>query len=104
MDKSIIEKQIMQVYHATPEKIALVNKLSRLIKDCSSGIEFGANHLQVGELSVRMIEIDPHKIGGVLVHWFPDFNISTRNDPYCSAYMLECDEINDIINEVASVV
>lgn len=95
-----------QLYKATPLKLQLVDKLISLIKGCfgdkveTNGIRFDSGNFKLGELSVNMIELDPQEIGGVLVHWYPNFRISTNNDPYCSVYMLSTYEIRKIINRI----
>lgn len=96
----------VQLYKATPLKLQLVDKLISLIKGCfggkveTNGIRFDSGNFKLGELSVNMIELDPQEIGGVLVHWYPNFRISTNNDPYCSVYMLSTHEIRKIINRI----
>ena len=69
----------------------------------TNGIRFDSGNFKLGELSVNMIELDPQVIGGVLVHWYPKFDISTKNDPYCSVYMLSTHEIRKIINRINKI-
>ena len=101
-----LEQQRIEVYKATPTKLKLVDELASLIKHCFgdivevNGIRFDNNHLKLGGLTVSMVEIDPQKFGGVLIHWYPNKNISTNGDPFCSAYMLDEEEINTIINAI----
>lgn len=97
-----------KLYKATPLKLQLVDELASLIKNCfpnveTNGIRFDDSHLRLGGLTVKMIEIDPQELGGVLVHWYPNFDISTKNDPYCSAYMLRPHEIRKIIHHVKHI-
>ena len=98
-----------KLYKATPLKLQLVDELASLIKGCfgdkveTTGIQFDDSHLRLAHLTVKMIEIDPQELGGVLVHWYPNFDISTKNDPYCSAYMLRPHEIRKIIHHVKHI-
>ena len=108
LKQQLIEKQRIQVYKATPTKLKLVDKLASLIKHCfpiveTNGIRFDDGHLKLGDLTVQMVELDPQKFGRVLIHWYPNFNISTLNDPYCSAYMLDEEEINIVIKEIKKI-
>lgn len=94
------------IYKTTPLKIKLVDELISSIKYCFNdkievtNIKFEDNHLRLGDLTVKSIEIDPHELGGVLVHWYPNFKTSTKNDPYCSAYILHNHEIRKLIHHV----
>ena len=103
-----LEQQRIQLYKATPLKLQLVDELASLIKNCfpnveTNGMRFDDSHLRLAHLTVKMIEIDPQELGGVLVHWYPNFNISTKNDPYCSAYILRPHEIRKIIHHVKHI-
>lgn len=98
-----------KLYRVKPSKLQLVDELISLIKGCfgdrveTNGIRFDSGNFKLGELSVNMIELDPQVIGGVLVHWYPKFDISTKNDPYCSVYMLSTNEIRKIINRINKI-
>lgn len=107
--KKTLEQQRIELYKATPTKLKLVDELASFINGCfgdkveTTGIRFDDSHLKLGGLTVKMIEIDPQIFGGVLVHWYPNFNISTQSDPFCSAYMLSEEEINIIIKDVKNI-
>ena len=107
-EKKLTEIRV-QLYKATPLKLQLVDKLISLIKGCfgdkveTNGIRFDSENFKLGESSVNMIELDPQEIGGVLVHWYPNFYISTKNDPYCSVYMLSLREIRKIIKRIHDI-
>lgn len=98
-----------KLYRAKPSKLQLVDELISLIKGCfgdkveTNGIRFDSGNFKLGELSVNMIELDPQEIGGVLVHWYPKLDVSLRQDPYCSVYMLSLREIRKIINRINKV-
>ena len=98
-----------KLYRALPPKIKLVDELISLIKGCfggkveTNGIRFDSSAFKLGELTVKMIELDPQEIGGVLVHWYPKLDISIRHDPYCSVYMLSLREIRKIIERINKV-
>lgn len=106
--KKTLEQQRIEVYKATPTKLKLVDELASLIKNCfpnveTNGIRFDDSHLKLGGLMVQMVEIDPQEFGGVLVHWYPNKNISTNGDPFCSAYILDDEEIKEIINDIKKI-
>jgi hypothetical protein len=108
LKQQLIEKQRMDVYKATPTKLKLVDKLVSAIKHCFPNVEtniirFDDSHLKLGDLTVQMVELDPQKFGKVLVHWYPRKDISTQNDPFCSAYMLAEEEINILIKEMKRI-
>lgn len=86
-----------QLYKATPLKLQLVDELIELIKNNNDNIT-KINGIIIDELTVKSIEIDPQEIGGVLIHWYPNFKISTQRDPYCSAYILHANSIKKLIS------
>ena len=98
-----------KLYRAKPSKLQLVDELITLIKGCfgdkveTNGIRFDSGNFKLGELSVKMIELDPQEFGGVLVHWYPKLDISIRYDPYCSVYMLSLREIKKIIESIKRI-
>lgn len=63
-----------KLYRAKSSKLQLVDELITLIKGCfggkveTNGILFGSSSFKLGDLNVKMIELDPQEIGGVLVH------------------------------------
>ena len=101
----------VQLYKATPLKLQLVDELINLIKTIPNrfdvemtSITFKEKELVLGDnMAVKTIEIDPQEIGGVLVHWYPNFNISTKNDPFCSVYILTVKEIKKLIKTLQKV-
>ena len=105
MNTTELNNTRVQLYKATPLKLQLVDELIDLIKNCFKGVEttgirYDDSHLKLGELTVQFLEIDKAEIGGVLVHWYPRHDLSTRNDPYCSAYMLSVSEIRKLIKDL----
>ena len=106
--KKTLEQQRIELYKATPLKLMLVDELISLIKGCFPNVEttsfrYDDSHLKLGDLIVKMIEIDPQIFGGVLVHWYPKLDVSLRQDPYCSVYMLSLREIRKIIERINKV-
>lgn len=106
MSKEQLTELRVKLYKAKPSKLQLVDELITLIKGCfgdkveTNGIRFDSGNFKLGELSVKMIELDPQEFGGVLVHWYPKLDVSIRYDPYCSVYMLSLREIRKIIERV----
>ncbi len=41
---------------------------------------------------------------GVEVHWYPDFTLSTNNDPFCSAFILRYNSLEKLYREVEKVI
>ena len=90
-----------KLYRVSDQTILLVSKVKSTLTHLYSGVEVNgiridSNQLKIGDLYVQMIEVDPQEIGSILVHWYPNYNVSTKSDPYCSIYMLTEDEIKDI--------
>ena len=109
MNQEQLKQTRVQLYKATPLKLQLVDELTSKIKKCfgnkieTTSIKFDTEKLKMEGLSVKMIEIDPQKIGGVLVHWYPKPKISTQQDPYCSAYILKPCEIRKIMYHIDKI-
>jgi hypothetical protein len=108
MNTTDLKKVRIQLYKAKPSKLKLVDELISLIKGCfgdkveTNGIRFDSGAFKLGELSVKMIELDPQEFGGVLVHWHP-LDVSIRYDAYCSVYMLSLREIGKIIKRINDI-
>ena len=96
-----LNKQRMMLYGCSEEQLKLGNELLNLLKEMplTNGIRFDST-VMIGDLICKSIEIDEGEISGVLVHWKPDYNISTKSDPFCSVYILEPNEIKTLINIV----
>ena len=102
MNQEQLKQTRVQLYKATPLKLQLVDELTSKIKKCfGNKIETTSIGLDVEKL--KMIEIDPQRIGGVLVHWYPKPKVSTQQDPYCSAYILKPCEIRKIIYHIDKI-
>ena len=109
MNTTELNNTRVQLYKATPLKLQLVDELIDLIKNCFKGVETTSIDLTDKPISlfhglkVKSLEIDPQQIGGVLVHWFPKHDISTKTDPFCSAYILHRTELRKIIYRIKSI-
>ena len=109
MDKKELSFTRRALYHPSAGKIKLVNNLIESMKSYAKGVEitditFKEGTLMLGGLSVKRIEIDPHEVGGVLVHWYPNYKVSTKSDPFCSAYILSLSELRKLISRVDELV
>ena len=51
-------------------------------------------------LKVRFLEREKGTHSCILVHWWPQRDVSLRQDPFCSAFMLEADELNRLLAEL----
>lgn len=109
--KKLIQTRI-QLYKATPLKLQLVDELIEAIKTIPNRFDvemasitfFKEKELILNDnMSVKTIEIDPQEIGGVLIHWFPKFDVSNTSDPFCSAYILTPNELRKTIKTVQKV-
>ena len=106
-EKKLNETRV-KLYKATPTKLQLVDELFNLIRHCFggkievNGIRFDST-FRIRELSVNLIEVLPNDVAKVMVHWHPDYNISPRTDPYCSAYILDDEEIQTIIKHIKEI-
>ena len=105
MERNIEELRKI-LYKLTPTRKKLADELAMKLKHCLgdnievTDISFKENYLKLGELSVKKIETDPQILGNVLIHWFPNYNISAQKDPYCSVYALTEKEIRKIIKKL----
>jgi len=104
-----LDKQRMMLYKASSSKMKLVEELVEAIKHCFgdrievNGIRFDSNFLKIDDLFVNRIEVIPHDIAHVMVHWYPNYYYSTTEDPFCSVYMLTEEEIKSLIEKVKTV-
>ena len=96
------------LYKPSPKVEGLVLKLCDLFdKPLPNGVTvtsltFKEDALKIGGLSVKeLIRGGQHY--GVEVHWYPNFNISTTNDPFCSAFILRYNSLEKLYREVEKV-
>ena len=67
-------------------------------KSSINGVRFDTT-FKLGGMSVKLVERE-HSHSAILVHWEPDFRISTTSDPFCSAYILTLREVNKLYKEL----
>ena len=91
------------LYHPSKEVEGIVVRIVELLeKHNVNGVRFDDSSLKLDDLSVRMIEIeDSHSV--LLIHWEPNFYISTAQDPFCSAFILTYEELNTIYSKLSKV-
>ena len=96
------------LYKPTPKVEALVLALCELFdKPLPNGVvirelTFKENHLKLCGLNVRTI-VRGGQHCGIEVHWYPDFTLSTKTDPFCSAFILRYNSLNKLYREVEKV-
>ena len=96
------------LYKPTPKVEGLVLKLCDLFdKPLPNGVTitsltFKEGSLKIGNLSVKEL-IRGGQHCGVEVHWYPDFTLSTKTDPFCSAFILTYEELNTIYSKLSKV-
>ena len=96
------------IYKPKPKVEAIVLKLCDLFdKPLSNGVvinglRFDNSHLKIGDLTVKWVyRVENHC--GIEIHWYPDYKISTKSDPFCSAFMLTEKEVAKLYREVEKV-
>lgn len=96
------------LYKPTPKVEGLVLKLCDLFdKPLPNGVTitsltFKEGSLKIGNLSVKeLIRSGQHC--GVEVHWYPDFTLSTKTDPFCSAFILRYNSLEKLYREAEKV-
>lgn len=104
-----LNEQRKILYKVSSLKFKLVEELVEAIKHCFgdrievNGIRFDSNFLKIDDLFVKRIEVIPHDIAHVMIHWYPNYYYSTTEDPFCSVYMLTEEEIKSLIEKVKTV-
>ena len=97
------------LYKPTPKVEGLVLQLCDLFdKPLPNGVTitsltFKEGALTLGNLSVKEL-IRGGQHCGVEVHWYPDFNVSTKTDPFCSAFILRYNSLEKLYREVEKVI
>lgn len=93
------------LYRPTPKVEALVLKLCDLFdKPLPNGVTitsltFKKGALTLGDLSVKEL-IRGGQHCGIEVHWYPNFTLSTKTDPFCSAFILRNNSLEKLCREV----
>jgi hypothetical protein len=109
MTKQELTELRVQLYKPTPLKLKLVDELISEIKSCfgdkveTHTIEFKHHFFKLGGMWVKSVQTEENGIGGVLVHWEPNHRISTKIDPFCSAYILTTQEIQKTLRTIKSI-
>ena len=97
------------LYKPSPKVEGLVLKLCDLFdKPLPNGVTvtsltFKEGALKIGGLSVKEL-IRGGQHCGVEVHWYPNFNVSTNTDPFCSAFILRYNSLEKLYREVEKVI
>jgi hypothetical protein len=96
------------LYRPTPKVETLVLRLCDLFdKPLPNGVAitsltFKKGALSLGGLSVKEL-IRGGQHCGIEVHWYPDFTLSTKTDPFCSAFILRYNSLEKLYREVEKV-
>jgi len=96
------------LYKPTPKVETLVLKLCDLFdKPLPNGVTitsltFKKGALTLGGLSVKEL-IRGGQHCGIEVHWYPDSTLSTKTDPFCSAFILRYNSLEKLYREVEKV-
>ena len=62
-------------------------------------ITFEHNALPLCGLQVKSVEREDSHCA-ILVHWYPNYSISTTSDPFCSAFILKYNSLQKLYKEV----
>ena len=82
-------KTARQLYHPSDEAVEMVANICALLDST----------LMIGDLQVKWIEREnSHCV--LLVHWYPNRNLSLRDDPLCSAFVLTDEELKTLYEAV----
>lgn len=93
------------LYKPTEKVERLVLKLCDLFDEpmpngvTITSIEFKEGALKVGNLSVREL-VRGGQHCGVEVHWYRDHKLTTKSDPFCSAFILKYNSLQKLYREV----
>lgn len=96
------------LYRPTPKVEALALKLCDLFdKPLPNGVAitsltFKKGALTLGGLSVKEL-IRGGQHCGMEVHWYQDSTLSTKTDPFCSAFILRYNSLEKLYREVEKV-
>ena len=96
------------LYKPSPKVEGLVLKLCDLFdKPLPNGVTitsltFKEGALTLGDLSVKEL-IRGGQHCGIEVHWYPNYNVSTKTDPFCSAFVLRYNSLEKLYREVEKV-
>lgn len=88
------------LYHPTKEVKELGLKLCELFDNSiANGIRIDSSCLEIDGLKVKSIlRVDNHCM--VEIHWYPNHDISTRRDPFCSVFSLTQEEVSKIYEKI----
>ena len=95
---------IMALYKPTSLVIKLVNKICKELENRGYGFGdrfFMPKQFTIGKPALTMLSMereDSHC--QLLIHWKPDFDVSTSTDPYCSGFILRPNSLMKILNYI----
>ena len=92
-------KTARQLYHPSDEVVEMVANICALLdKKGINGVRFDST-LMLGDSQVKWIEKENSHCA-LLVHWYPNYNLSLRDDPFCSAFVLTEEELKTLYEAV----
>ena len=97
MDNSI--KIARALYRPTRTQEKLVTQIALTMQAGNVKELVFPKNLELAGLKVKSVELEKSH-SCVLVHWHPDHNVSTKSDPFCSAYILQDDELKTLLDAV----
>ena len=97
------------LYKPTPKVESLVLKLCDLFdKPLPKGVAITSLTFKEGALTLGGSKVKEVIRGGqhcgIEVHWYPDFTLSTKTDPFCSAFILRYNSLEKLYREVEKVI
>lgn len=91
------------LYKPTPMAEALVLNIIDLFETKKINNLTFQRPYQIGECIVRLLEMED-SFCGLLIHWEPNYKLSTHSDPFCSAFMLDETELMDLYTEIQKLI
>jgi hypothetical protein len=96
------------LYKPTPKVEGLVLQLCDLFdKPLPNGVTITSLTFKEGALTLGGLKVKEVIRGGlhcgIVVHWYPNFNVSTKTDPFCSAFILRYNSLEKLYREVEKV-
>jgi len=101
--KKSISKQSQMLYNPSAKVIEMTLKIEETMKHKKRTIVKLPKSVKLGGLNCTRIELDTQGCGVILVHWEPNFQISTQTDPYCSALILKYNTLCKLLRIITAL-
>ncbi len=92
------------IYRPTAKVALITKRIEKLLIDNELDEVTLPTNTMLGGLEAIRLTLDKEGYGILLVHWKPNFNISTQSDPFCSSLILRYNTLNKLFNIVKSII